>query len=724
MRIRAGSMGWIVGVMVLMSAAQSLDAAPAPRSTRPRPTPQRGLTIDTDRRIDVNNLNMYVVNNGAFGYDLAGNYNGGLFFPNHTANTAIYAAGLWVGAKVGGEIRLAVAEYDQEYRPGRITPDSVDTPGNPLLVVYKVSAWHGAPEDTAHVENPDANFDRGEDPLVHHSWSEYINGAKPFGAPTRIHRFDDTSTPAPGDSVSIEGPDVLGDQMLWCVYNDASAGAHTNEAGSTAPLGIQVEQTTFAFNRLGPLGNTLFVKYRITNASATTLDSVYLSQWADADLGQFTDDVVGCDTLPDLNGHPRSMGFIYNGTNRDDVYGDIPPALGIDFLQGPIVAGDTLGLSSFAKYINGTDPLAASESYNYMTGINGDGTPIVDPFGNTTRFMVAGDPFGVASRNWVDSNPADRRFFMSTGPFSMPPGAQQTVIVAILVGQCGDRLASVKSLKFADDVAQEAYDLGFDVARIPPPPPTPIVSAIEDHGTITLSWDSAAQTATLLPGYQFEGYNVYQGSTIAGPWKLVAVYDSINAVREVFDKKFDDNACEPLLSAPVAHGADNGLRDNHTTTQDFVRGTALKDGTDYYYAVTSYAVNQAAPANKVLECPLEAIQVTPQRAAGSVPVSQVRAVPNPYYAHSAYEQNQFSRRIRFLNCPARCTIRIYNLAGQVVRTLEKDDANSSVLEWDTQTRNGLPVGSGVYIYHVEAPGSGETIGRLVVFMEKERLNNF
>jgi hypothetical protein len=30
----------------------------------------------------------------------------------------------------------------------------------------------------------------------------------------------------------------------------------------------------------------------------------------------------------------------------------------------------------------------------------------------------------------------------------------------------------------------------------------------------------------------------------------------------------------------------------------------------------------------------------------------------------------------------------------------------------------------VYIYHVKSPGGGETVGRLVVFMEKERLNNF
>ena len=734
MSIRAGAVGWLLGSVVLVfvvgvaEGSRPQRGAGSARVSGPARAsgPASAKTIDTDRRIDINDLNMYVANNGAFGYDLAGNYNGGLFFPNHTAKTAIYAAGLWVGAQVAGDIRLAVAEYDQEYRPGRIlTPTTWDDPGDTRLVVYKVVPWRGSPSDTAHVDNPAADFDRGEDPLVHHSWSEYLNGAKPFGAPTRIYRLDDTSTPAPGDSVDVEGPDVPGDMMLWCIYNDADPDAHTNEAGSTLPLGIEVEQTTFAFNRQGPLGNTIFVKYRFTNKGGNTLDSVFVSQWSDADLGQFTDDVAGCDTLPDLNGHPRSLGFVYNGTNRDDVYGDIPPALGIDFLKGPIVPpSDTLGLTSFAKYINGTDPLAASETYNYMKGLNGDGTPIIDPFGNETHFMIAGDLFGLPSKNWVDSNPADRRFFLTSGPFTMLPGQSQTVIVAIMMGQCGDRLSSVKALKFADDVAQEAFELGFDVAKIPAPPTAPVVSATTDHGQIRLDWDSGAATSPLPPGYEFEGYNVYQGSTIAGPWKQVAVYDSLNGVRDVFDKKFDDTNCEPLLSAAVAHGADNGLRDNHVTSVDAVRGTTLKDGTDYYFAVTSYAVNPVASANKVLESPLKAVQAMPQRSAASVKASQVRAVPNPYFAHSAYEQTQFNRRIRFLNCPAQCKIRIYNLAGQLIRTLEKDDPSTSVIEWDILTRNSLPVGSGIYIYHVEAPGAGESIGRVVVFMEKERLNNF
>ena len=140
--------------------------------------------------------------------------------------------------------------------------------------------------------------------------------------------------------------------------------------------------------------------------------------------------------------------------------------------------------------------------------------------------------------------------------------------------------------------------------------------------------------------------------------------------------------------------------------------------------MTSYAVNLAAPANKVLESPLKAVEVMPQRLVGAVTPSMIRVVPNPYYAHSSFEQNQFSRRVRFVNMPAVCAVRIYNLAGQLVRTLEKNDASTSVLDWDIETRNRLPVGSGVYIYHVATPGGADVVGRLVVFMEKERLNNF
>ncbi|HEY6196491.1 MAG TPA: T9SS type A sorting domain-containing protein [Candidatus Eisenbacteria bacterium] len=740
MNIRSKVVGLLAAALALTLGVGVAQAAKPVRSaTRPFGTarPFAVRTSENDRRIDVNNLNMFVSNYGAFAYDTAGNYNGGLFFPNHTPKTAIFAAGLWIGAKVGPDYRATVAEYDQEYRPGRIlssSPVTTDDPGDPALVVYKVNRFRGSPSDTAHVDNPnpaDVAFARGEDLLVHHSWSEYMAGAVPFGAPWKLWRLDNTATPAPGDSVDVPGPDLLGDQMCWCVYNDALQAAHSNEAGSTDPLDVQVVQTTFAFDRLGALGNTIFIKYVISNRGPQTLDSVFVAQWSDPDLGGFTDDVVGCDTLPDKTGKSRSLGYVYNGTNNDEVYGSTPPALGFDFLKGPISGPDTLGLTSFAKYINGTDPVSSIETYNWMRGFTTDANnnpdPIVDPFGHVTKFMVAGDPIVKAALgnadvvNWVDSSPADRRFFLSSGPFTMAPGDSQEVIVAIVVGQCGDRLRSLQHLKFVDDAAQEAFNLGFD---IPPPPRSPVVTGASGHGVVNLTWDRSGESDAQPPGYTFEGYNVYQGSTIAGPWRFITAFDAQNGIREVDGLRFDDSNCEILPLAPLAHGTDFGLGSSYSTSQDFVNGTSVKDGTDYYYAVTAYAVNPSAvPAVRVLESSLKATVVRPQRAASTVTAGQVRPVPNPYYAHSAYELTQFARRIRFLNVPPQATIRIYNLAGQLIRTLEKNDPSTSVLEWDIHTDNGLPVGSGVYVYHVKTPG-GDSVGRLVVLMEKERLNNF
>jgi len=116
-------------------------------------------------------------------------------------------------------------------------------------------------------------------------------------------------------------------------------------------------------------------------------------------------------------------------------------------------------------------------------------------------------------------------------------------------------------------------------------------------------------------------------------------------------------------------------------------------------------------------------------ASGSVALQKasfdkIRAVPNPYYAHSSYELSSQNRVIKFVNMPEAATVRIYNLAGDLVRTLRKEYSTSSILEWDLLTENRLPVASGVYVYHIEVPGAGQTMGKLVVFVEKERLSNY
>ena len=111
-------------------------------------------------------------------------------------------------------------------------------------------------------------------------------------------------------------------------------------------------------------------------------------------------------------------------------------------------------------------------------------------------------------------------------------------------------------------------------------------------------------------------------------------------------------------------------------------------------------------------------------------LDQVRVVPNPYRGASRFEvANPFptgrgERRIRFVNLPPRATVRIFTASGRLVRTLQLDEGtNDSItpqmlltgsLAWDLLNEDRLEVSYGVYLYHVEAPGVGETTGTLAL----------
>ncbi len=104
-------------------------------------------------------------------------------------------------------------------------------------------------------------------------------------------------------------------------------------------------------------------------------------------------------------------------------------------------------------------------------------------------------------------------------------------------------------------------------------------------------------------------------------------------------------------------------------------------------------------------------------------LQKIRAVPNPYYLFSDYDDNTYRRQLRFTNLPQKATINIYNIAGDLVATVQKDSPESWV-SWNVETANGIPVASGIYIYVVEAAGYGQYIGKMAIFTEKEQLNAY
>ena len=95
-------------------------------------------------------------------------------------------------------------------------------------------------------------------------------------------------------------------------------------------------------------------------------------------------------------------------------------------------------------------------------------------------------------------------------------------------------------------------------------------------------------------------------------------------------------------------------------------------------------------------------------------------VPNPYIGAASFEPSRFAvsgrgeRRVEFRNLPQGCKIRIYTVRGDLVRTLRHDGSLDGYVAWDLRTKDNLDVAPGLYIYHVDAPGTGEYTGKLAV----------
>jgi hypothetical protein len=101
---------------------------------------------------------------------------------------------------------------------------------------------------------------------------------------------------------------------------------------------MEVRAQAFAFATNDEINNMTFYSYEVINRSTFELTQTYFCPWVDTDLGYAWDDYVGCDVL-------RGLGYCYNGKAIDgsgepEAYGSQPPAIGVDFFQGPYIDPD------------------------------------------------------------------------------------------------------------------------------------------------------------------------------------------------------------------------------------------------------------------------------------------------------------------------------------------------------------------------------------------------
>ncbi|MCS6790218.1 MAG: hypothetical protein NZ580_04475 [Bacteroidia bacterium] len=615
-----------------------------PVERRVLPRTASGCTAPTSSvQLDINNVRCLIHNGGDMWWDLANHprYEVPKVPPGVPAIHSLFAGAVWVGGlDAAGRLRLAAQTYRQS---------GVDFFAGPLSLEGST--------DASTCQQWDRHF-----VIMREEIDNFISTQRSNPQQADASNFPNVyawpgTNPAPGFErnlapyVDVDGnseynpsggdyPKIDGDMAIWWVYND-KGNVHT-ETGA-APIGMEIQAMAFAFATRDDINSMTFYKYKLINRGSLALRQTYMAVWVDADLGNYRDDYVGCDTT-------RGLGYCYNGDNDDtgaDGYGRNPPAIGTDFFQGPIGDdGNRLKMTNFMYYNNDPsvigNPSNAIHFYNYMRSIWKDGSPLVANnrngygSGNPTNFIYAGDParcaaqFNPPAPGWTEVSagnaPDDRRYLQSAGPFTLQPGAVNEIVVGVPwardingIYSSAGYLGSVCLVYNADDLAQALFDNNFDLLD---GPDAPDVEVVEMDREIMLKWSyksptsnnyyenyrefSPALRAASDPYYRFEGFLVYQlrdarvtTADLEDPNRaiLIAQCDIRNGITSIVNRTtFTLPGSDQVFSVDkvMVDGKDEGLFYSFRVTEDkFAEGTDLKlvNYRKYYFTVVAYAYN-------------------------------------------------------------------------------------------------------------------------------------
>ena len=481
--------------------------------------------------LEVNNVRTTILAGGDMWWDLD---NAKYEIPKDSERHSMFAGALWIGGlDEQGNLKVAGMTYRQDgndFWPGPLNADynsddygTIDAStcaefDEHYKITSKEVALHAAYYEC--VQDPDCDATttypdwQGVTPAISNWPADRVDvdGTFDYLAPyadlNGNGQYDPTDGEYPAYDINQErdckNEDILfGDETLWWVFND-NGNIHT-ESGSESAIGLEIQAQAFGFTTNDEINNMTFYSYKIINRSNQSLNDTYFGQWVDPDLGNYTDDYVGCDV-------GLGLGYCYNGDAEDDTASgynydsdDPPPAIGVDFFRGPLAdtgdgvdndrdgeideIGEQIIMSKFVYYNNDFsqhgNPENANHYYGYLRGIWKDGQPMTyggngwEDNGLECNFMFPDDTdpeFSPLYGEWTEitagNNPADRRFLQSAGPFTLEPGAVNYITTGVVWARAsdGNNFASVELMKIADKKAQTLFDICFEVIDGPSAP--------------------------------------------------------------------------------------------------------------------------------------------------------------------------------------------------------------------------------------------------------------
>ena len=483
--------------------------------------------------LDINNVRAIIYNGGDMWWDRVNNAQ--YYIPANTNKSSMFAASLWIGGTdINGQLKIAALRFRHEDNNSDYWAGPLSTDGTASIDSLECAKWDKHFVMTRN--EVDEFISKGTISKAIEEWPAHGDVSlkqdywmAPFKDVDGNDKYEPTKGDYPYYDISnsacvhdMEHDNMLfGDKTLWWVFND-KGNVHAESGGEA--IGLEIRAQAFGFATNDELNNVTFYHYKIINRSIYSLKDTYFCQWVDPDLGYSGDDYVGCDVR-------RGLGYCYNASDidgdgiDDSYYGENPPAIGVDFFQGPymdpdgldnpiilddgssemavrsvngqnygdgIIDNERCGMRRFVYHNNANgitgDPETAIDYYNYLRGIWKDGTkmryggnahPLVGGKGPECDFMFPddSDPIGWGTAGvimpfWSEESagdyPGDRRFVQSAGPFTLEPGAVNFITIGIPWAKAtsGGPWASVELLKIVDDKCQKLFDNCFKTSSV------------------------------------------------------------------------------------------------------------------------------------------------------------------------------------------------------------------------------------------------------------------
>ncbi|MGB7055125.1 MAG: T9SS type A sorting domain-containing protein [bacterium] len=442
-----------------------------------------GFAVYSNKPHDKGLLYLLMTNYGRFGYENQG------IWPIGSGEQYIFGAGFWVGG-------LAKCEADTTSLSVSCNPTSTE------ILVQSTAAF-----DSAGVILVEGEL------MLHHgktdtSFTDLIRGfatttASAHAVGNQVMKMDvkvtvgyDASSGGtefvPGDLPNEPGytnpeervlmTDDPADTLLWplrdslgnpIVRSKQDSYAILNDQDSTVcsqPLLMKVIQVGYAWD-YHYYEDFIFLNYLVVNDGPDTIFHTRLAVNCDADIGDYTDDLIGFDAA-------RDLGYAYDSDFYEPGWLHTPGFMGFDFLESPPdTLGQQIGLTAF--------------KITHNPGVGGQGEP--DPSNDFEAYqLIAGYNYTTGLYHPFDTitDPTDVRFLQCTGPFDFAPGETVKVVIAVIAG------ADTTDFLANDDLAQNLYNSNYlthDITVVSPN------GGEEISGIYAITWtDSSSTGAPLL----------------------------------------------------------------------------------------------------------------------------------------------------------------------------------------------------------------------------------